>query len=64
MCELYQMPGIAQTCDLEAYKQGYYSISKLRNSLGIVPKGLIIDFTKPHGRGRSSGEVGRGDAGL
>ncbi len=57
--ELYQMPGIAETCDLEAYKQGYYSISELRNPLGIVPKGPIIDFATPHGRGRSSGEVGQ-----
>jgi putative glutathione S-transferase len=48
--ELYQMPGIAETVDLEIYKQGYYSISPLRNPLGIVPKGPVIDFSVPHGR--------------
>ena len=48
--ELYQMPGIAATCDLDAYKQGYYSPSELRNPLGIVPKGPKIDFTTPPGR--------------
>lgn len=48
--ELYQMPGIAETVDLEIYKQGYYSPSPLRNPLGIVPKGPVIDFSAPHGR--------------
>ncbi len=48
--ELYQMPSIAETVDLEIYKQGYYSPSPLRNPLGIVPKGPVVDFTVPHGR--------------
>jgi putative glutathione S-transferase len=48
--ELYQMPGIAETVDLEIYKQGYYSPSPLRNPLGIIPKGPVIDFSAPHGR--------------
>ena len=48
--ELYQMPGIAETVDLEIYKQGYYSPSPLRNPLGIVPKGPVVDFSTPHGR--------------
>jgi putative glutathione S-transferase len=48
--ELYQMPGIADTVDLEIYKRGYYSKSALRNPTGIVPKGPEIDFTAPHGR--------------
>lgn len=48
--ELYHQPGIAETVDLDIYKQGYYSPSPLRNPLGIVPKGPVIDFTVPHGR--------------
>jgi putative glutathione S-transferase len=48
--ELYQVPGIAETVDLEIYKQGYYSLSSERNPLGIVPKGPVVDFTVPHGR--------------
>ncbi len=48
--ELYQMPGIAETVDLEIFKRGYYSPSPLRNPLGIVPKGPAIDLREPHGR--------------
>ncbi len=50
--ELYQMPGIAETVDIEIFKRGYYSPSPMRNPLGIVPKGPMIDFSVPHGRGR------------
>lgn len=60
--ELYQMPGIAATCDLDVYKQGYYSISELRNPLGIVPKGPAIDFSTPHGRQAVNDEVGQSAA--
>ena len=48
--ELYQMPGIAETIDLDAYKQGYYSPSPMRNPLGMVPMGPLVDFSTPHGR--------------
>ncbi len=48
--ELFQMPGIAETVDLEIYKRGYYSISELRNPLGIIPKGPSIDLWAPHER--------------
>jgi len=48
--ELHQLPGIAETVNLEIYKQGYYSPSPLRNPLGIVPKGPVVDFSQPHGR--------------
>ncbi len=49
--ELYQMPGIAETVMPDRYKRGYHSISVLRNPTGIVPKGPVIDFSEPHGRG-------------
>ena len=49
--EIYQMPGVAETCDLDVFKRGYYSPSPLRNPLGIVPLGPIIDPMEPHGRG-------------
>ena len=49
--ELYQIPGIAETVDFEVYKRGYHSPSELRNPLGIVPKGPVVDWTAPHGRG-------------
>lgn len=49
--ELYQWPGVADTVDFGIYKRGYFSPSPLRNPHGIVPKGPVIDFTEPHGRG-------------
>jgi glutathionyl-hydroquinone reductase len=50
--DLYQTPGIAGTVRHDIYKQGYYSKSELRNPLGIVPVGPVIDFSEPHGRER------------
>ena len=49
--EIYQMPGIADTVDLDVYKRGYYSKSPQRNPSGIVPLGPAIDPAVPHGRG-------------
>ncbi len=48
--ELYQVPGVAETVDLEIFKRGYYSKSPLRNPTGVVPKGPEIDMSEPHGR--------------
>ena len=49
--EIYQMPGVAKTVNFDIYKQGYFSPSELRNPLGIVPAGPVIDWDVPHGRG-------------
>jgi putative glutathione S-transferase len=48
--DLYQTPGISELVFPDLYKRGYHSLSELRNPLGIVPKGPIVDFTEPHGR--------------
>lgn len=48
--DLYQTPGISSIVFPEVYKNGYFSISELRNPLGIVPKGPEIDFSAPHDR--------------
>ena len=48
--DLYQTPGIADDVHLDLYKYGYFSISELRNPLGIVPKGPSVDFSLPHER--------------
>ena len=42
---IYAMAGVAETVDFEIYKQGYFSPSELRNPLGIVPKGPLIDWS-------------------
>ena len=45
--DLYQIPGVSETVDLEKIKVGYYHSVK-RNS--IIPKGPFIDFDAPHNR--------------
>ncbi|HEX7081718.1 MAG TPA: glutathione S-transferase family protein [Gammaproteobacteria bacterium] len=50
--DLYQTDGIRETVFFDLYKQGYFSLSELRNPLGIVPKGPLIDFDRPHDRAR------------
>lgn len=55
--DLYQTPGIAETVFPDLYKAGYHSLSELRNPLGIVPKGPIVDFSEPHGRARLGGNA-------
>jgi glutathionyl-hydroquinone reductase len=47
--DLYQMPGIAETVDLDTYRRGYHSASVIRNPLGIVPVGPDLDFDAPVG---------------
>ena len=48
--DLYQTPGISDTVFPDLYKAGYHSLSELRNPLGIVPLGPIVDFCAPHDR--------------
>ncbi len=55
--DLYQTPGIAETVHFAAYKQGYFSLSELRNPLGIVPLGPIVNFSEPHGREALAGRA-------
>lgn len=49
--ELYQVPGIADTVNLDHIKKHYYGSHESINPTRIVPKGPDIDFTIPHGRG-------------
>ncbi|MEM6608037.1 MAG: glutathione S-transferase C-terminal domain-containing protein [Pseudomonadota bacterium] len=42
---IYAMPGVADTVTFEIYKNGYFSRSELRNPLGIVPAGPLIDWS-------------------
>jgi glutathionyl-hydroquinone reductase len=46
---LYQVPGIAATCDIDQCKLHYYGSLRMVNPSGVVPKGPNIDFTAPHG---------------
>lgn len=50
LCDLYQVPGIAETVNLLHIKNHYYGSHKTINPLGIVPLGPDIDYGAPHGR--------------
>ena len=50
--DLYQVPGIAETVNLDHIKQHYYGSHRNVNPTGIVPIGPLLDFAAPHDRGR------------
>lgn len=50
--ELYQVPGVAETVQLDHIKQHYYGSHPGINPTGIVPKGPELDFTAPQQRAR------------
>ncbi|MDH3232312.1 MAG: glutathione S-transferase family protein [Alphaproteobacteria bacterium] len=50
--ELYQVPGIAPTVNLDHIKRHYYGSHETVNPTRIVPVGPEIDYTTPHDRAR------------
>jgi putative glutathione S-transferase len=48
--ELYQVPGIAETVNMDHIKYHYFGSHQSINPTGIVPNGPEIDFMMPHGR--------------
>ena len=44
---LYQHPGVMDTINMDHIKCHYFSSHKNLNPSGIIPKGPVIDFTKP-----------------
>ncbi|NMG10998.1 glutathione S-transferase family protein [Brasilonema sp. UFV-L1] len=48
--DLYQQPGVKETCNLDHIKRHYYRSHPKVNPTRIVPKGPIIDFDAPHNR--------------
>ena len=49
--EIYQMPGVAETCNLGHIKQHYFGSHPSVNPSGLVPLGPVLDYDAPHGRG-------------
>jgi putative glutathione S-transferase len=49
--DLYQQPGVAETCNIWHIKQHYYRSHPNVNPHQIVPKGPLINFNEPHNRG-------------
>lgn len=48
--ELFQLPGVAATVNMQHIKQHYYASHKTINPTGIVPLGQEHDFLRPHDR--------------
>ncbi len=52
VCDLYQVPGVRETCNLEHIKRHYFCSHEGINPQRIVPVGPEIDYDAPHERGR------------
>lgn len=50
--DLYQYPGVKETCNLDHIKRHYYMSQTAINPNRIVPKGPILNFDEPHDRDR------------
>jgi putative glutathione S-transferase len=50
--DLYQVPGVADTVDMDHIKHHYYASHRHINPTGIIPKGPVLDFSTPHDRAR------------
>ena len=48
--DLYQVPGVAETVDIDQIKRHYYVSQRTINPTQIVPVGPALDFDSPHGR--------------
>jgi glutathionyl-hydroquinone reductase len=48
--DLFQVPGVAGTVNMDHIKRHYYGSHATLNPSGVVPKGPDIDFMSPHGR--------------
>ncbi|MFT5113650.1 MAG: putative glutathione S-transferase [Parasphingorhabdus sp.] len=48
--ELYQVPGVAETVNMDHIKYHYFASHRSINPTGIIPKGPVIDFMQMHGR--------------
>jgi putative glutathione S-transferase len=48
--ELYQVPGVAETVDLDHIKRHYYGSHEMINPSGVVPRGPELELEAAHGR--------------
>ena len=48
--ELYQIPGVSETVDMEHIRQHYYRSHKHINPAGIIAIGPDLDLDRPHNR--------------
>ncbi|KAM6551538.1 hypothetical protein CsatB_001346 [Cannabis sativa] len=52
--DIYQVPGMSSTVNMEHIKRHYYGSHPTINPFGIIPSGPNIDYSSPHGRERFS----------
>jgi len=50
--EIYQLPGVAETCDFDHVRRHYYTSHESLNPKRIVARGPSLDLSSPHGRDR------------
>jgi len=50
MRDMYQLPGVAETCDLQATLNNYFTALFPLNPSGIVPRVQTVDLLRPHER--------------
>ncbi len=55
--ELYQVPGVTETVNMQHIKRHYFGSHRSVNPTGIVPLGPEVDFTAPHDRARFEREA-------
>lgn len=55
--DVYQLPGVAETCDLQAIKQEYYGNLFPLNPGGIVPIDTEMNLFAPHDRAKLTASV-------
>jgi putative glutathione S-transferase len=48
--DLYQLPGIADTVDMDQIKRHYFTTHDMINPSRLIPVGPELDFLAPHGR--------------
>jgi putative glutathione S-transferase len=61
--ELYQLPGVAETVNLDHVVRHYYRSHGDVNPMRLVPTGPDVEFTEPHDRDRLAGGPPAGLAG-
>ncbi len=52
--DLYQLPGVAATVELEAFRQSYF-LTRPTGRDGVIPLVPVPDFSTPHGRAGLAG---------
>jgi putative glutathione S-transferase len=49
--ELYQVPGVAETVNMQHIVRHYHNSHETINPNRIIPTNPVLDFLEPHGRG-------------